>query len=74
MPILLLNEPSINTPLPVRPSVVAAVLSDIPETPPYFARMKRINTAGPPLLGDRETRRLPSIKPAAAGRNRTFSQ
>jgi hydroxyacylglutathione hydrolase len=46
-----------------RDAFVAAVLADIPDTPPYFARMKRINTAGPPLLGDR---RLPSIRPAAA--------
>jgi hydroxyacylglutathione hydrolase len=29
---------------------VAAVLSDLPETPPYFARMKRVNREGPPLL------------------------
>jgi hydroxyacylglutathione hydrolase len=49
-----------------RDAFVAAVLADIPDTPPYFARMKRVNTAGPPLLGERETRRLPSIKPAAA--------
>jgi hydroxyacylglutathione hydrolase len=49
-----------------RDAFVAAVLADIPETPPYFARMKRINKAGPPLLGDRAARRLPSIRPAAA--------
>lgn len=30
---------------------VAAVLGDLPETPAYFARMKRINQQGPPLLG-----------------------
>jgi len=30
---------------------VAAVLADLPETPPYFARMKRLNRTGPPLLG-----------------------
>jgi hydroxyacylglutathione hydrolase len=46
---------------------VAAVLGDLPETPSYFARMKRVNQAGPAvfglLAGDR---RVPSIKPAAA--------
>jgi hydroxyacylglutathione hydrolase len=30
---------------------VDAVLADLPETPPYFARMKRLNRNGPPLLG-----------------------
>ncbi|HXW08606.1 MAG TPA: rhodanese-like domain-containing protein [Vicinamibacterales bacterium] len=30
---------------------VAAVLGDLPETPPYFPRMKRINREGPPLVG-----------------------
>ncbi|MBI2835240.1 MAG: MBL fold metallo-hydrolase [Acidobacteria bacterium] len=30
---------------------VDAVLGDLPETPPYFPRMKRINHDGPPLLG-----------------------
>jgi hydroxyacylglutathione hydrolase len=48
-----------------REAFVAAVLADIPDTPPYFARMKRLNTAGPPLLNER-ARRLPSIRPAAA--------
>jgi hydroxyacylglutathione hydrolase len=43
---------------------VAAVLADLPDTPPYFARMKRVNKAGPPLI-DQE-RRLPAIRPAAA--------
>lgn len=30
---------------------VGAVLADLPETPAYFARMKRVNQHGPPLLG-----------------------
>jgi hydroxyacylglutathione hydrolase len=30
---------------------VAAVLGDLPETPPYFPQMKRVNRAGPPVLG-----------------------
>ena len=47
-----------------RDEFVAAVLADLPETPPYFARMKQMNKAGPPLLD--EQRRLPSIRPAAA--------
>lgn len=34
-----------------RAAFVAAVLGDLPETPPYFPRMKRINRAGPALLG-----------------------
>lgn len=33
-----------------RDQFVAMVLGDLPETPPYFPRMKRINAAGPPLL------------------------
>ena len=49
-----------------RTAFVAAVLADIPETPPYFARMKRVNAAGPPLLKDLPAVRLPSIRPAAA--------
>lgn len=47
-----------------REAFVAAVLADIPDTPPYFARMKRLNTKGPALVDP--ARRLPSIKPAAA--------
>jgi hydroxyacylglutathione hydrolase len=34
-----------------RDGFVAAVLADLPETPPYFSRMKRINREGPVLLG-----------------------
>lgn len=30
---------------------VAAVLGDLPETPSYFPRMKRVNHDGPPVLG-----------------------
>jgi hydroxyacylglutathione hydrolase len=36
---------------PDRDAFVAAVLADLPDTPPYFPRMKRINQEGPPLLG-----------------------
>jgi len=35
-----------------RADFVSAVLADLPETPPYFPRMKRLNRAGPPLLGE----------------------
>jgi len=46
---------------------VAAVLADLPERPPYFARMKHVNKDGPELLGlVNGTRRLPAIRPAAA--------
>jgi hydroxyacylglutathione hydrolase len=34
-----------------RDTFVAAVLADLPETPPYFSRMKKINREGPTLLG-----------------------
>ena len=34
-----------------REAFVAAVLADLPETPPYFPRMKKLNQEGPPLLG-----------------------
>ena len=33
-----------------RDQFVAAVLGDLPETPPYFPRMKRVNCDGPRLL------------------------
>jgi len=33
-----------------RDQFVAAVLRDLPETPPYFPRMKRVNCDGPPLF------------------------
>lgn len=32
-------------------SFVAAVLADLPDTPPYFPRMKALNREGAPLLG-----------------------
>jgi hydroxyacylglutathione hydrolase len=34
-----------------REAFVAAVLADLPDTPPYFKEMKRINQDGPGLLG-----------------------
>jgi hydroxyacylglutathione hydrolase len=34
-----------------RETFVAAVLADLPDTPPYFPRMKKLNQQGPPLLG-----------------------
>lgn len=50
-----------------RAAFVAAVLADIPGTPPYFARMKRVNAEGPALLTDTwSARPLPSIQPSAA--------
>ena len=47
-----------------RDAFVRAVLADIPPTPPYFARMKQVNKAGPPLVDP--ARRLPLLRPAAA--------
>jgi len=41
-------------------------LGDLPPTPPYFARMKRINADGPALLSSlRNPAKLPAIAPAA---------
>ncbi len=34
-----------------RDGFVSSVLGDLPDTPPYFGRMKRINREGPTLLG-----------------------
>lgn len=34
-----------------REAFVAAVLADLPDTPPYFPRMKKLNAAGAPVLG-----------------------
>ncbi len=34
-----------------RDGFIAAVLADLPETPPYFARMKRVNSDGARVLG-----------------------
>jgi hydroxyacylglutathione hydrolase len=46
---------------------VEAVLADIPPTPAYFARMKRINAQGPALLSETWMQRgLPAIQPSAA--------
>ncbi len=45
---------------------VAAVLADLPDTPPYFARMKKMNQEGPPLLGMVNGYRGPApLSPAA---------
>lgn len=50
-----------------RAAFVDAVLSDLPETPAYFARMKRVNCEGPALVGLIDaTPRLPQIAAAAA--------
>jgi len=50
-----------------REEFVTAVLGDLPETPPYFKRMKRVNREGPPLLGLLDRRKpLPGIRPMAA--------
>jgi len=50
-----------------RSAFVAAVLADIPGTPPYFARMKRVNAEGPVLLAETwAARPLPSIQASAA--------
>jgi hydroxyacylglutathione hydrolase len=44
-----------------------AVLSDLPETPPYFVRMKRINREGPALRGlVADPPPPPALRPAAA--------
>ena len=46
---------------------VAAVLADLPDTPPYFPRMKKLNQEGPPLLALVNGYRGPaSISPSAA--------
>jgi len=45
-----------------REQFIASVLAELPETPPYFARMKRLNSAGPRLLDlARGYRGLPSL-------------
>ena len=50
-----------------RGAFVTAVLADIPGTPPYFARMKKLNEQGPPLLESTwHPRGLPAIQPSAA--------
>ena len=50
-----------------RDTFVSAVLADLPETPQYFARMKRVNQHGPPLLRLGEGYRgVPAIPPRVA--------
>ncbi|HET7617180.1 MAG TPA: rhodanese-like domain-containing protein [Vicinamibacterales bacterium] len=52
---------------PSRETFVAAVLADLPDTPPYFKRMKRINREGPPVLGlASSTFTVHALPPAAA--------
>jgi hydroxyacylglutathione hydrolase len=47
---------------------VAAVLADLPDTPPYFPRMKRLNADGPHVLGPgRAAAAPPRLEPAVAG-------
>jgi hydroxyacylglutathione hydrolase len=46
---------------------VDAVLRDLPETPPYFAELKRLNQQGPPLLNlAAGISGVPALSPAAA--------
>jgi hydroxyacylglutathione hydrolase len=49
-----------------RDQFIAAVLADLPETPPYFALMKKINQEGPDLLGLVNGYRGPSAISASA--------
>jgi len=50
-----------------RDEFIAAVMADLPDTPPYFARMKQVNQHGPDVLGlVAGAPRLASLKPAAA--------
>jgi hydroxyacylglutathione hydrolase len=49
-----------------REEFVEAVLGDLPETPPYFRRMKRMNQQGPPLLNLGEAVPLLASIPADA--------
>jgi hydroxyacylglutathione hydrolase len=49
---------------PTRDAFVSAVLGDLPGTPPYFARMKRVNQQGPPVLG--LGRAVPEPRPLSA--------
>jgi hydroxyacylglutathione hydrolase len=45
------------------------ILADQPETPPYFAVMKRVNKVGSPLLGD-----LPPVEPLSPARLGTIAR
>ena len=48
-------------------SFVRAVLADLPETPPYFAELKRLNQIGPPVLGlGQALPATPALSPEAA--------
>jgi hydroxyacylglutathione hydrolase len=51
-----------------RDAFIAAVLADLPDTPPYFSRMKRLNAAGAPVarLAD-GLDAPPAIDPQTAG-------
>lgn len=50
-----------------RDAFVTAVLADLPETPPYFSRMKRVNQDGPPVRGLSEGYRgVPAVSAATA--------
>jgi hydroxyacylglutathione hydrolase len=50
-----------------RRAFVAALLADVPPTPPYFKRMKQLNAEGPALLESTwAARGLPAIPPDAA--------
>ena len=51
---------------PDRDAFVAAVLADLPDTPPYFPRMKKVNQEGPPLLGLVNGYNGPPVMSAAA--------
>jgi hydroxyacylglutathione hydrolase len=52
---------------PTKEAFVAAVLADLPDTPPYFPRMKKLNQEGPPLLGLVNAYRGPApISPGSA--------
>jgi hydroxyacylglutathione hydrolase len=53
--------------LSTRHAFVSAVLADLPDTPPYFGRMKRLNREGPTLLGfASKWRGVAPIDPGAA--------
>lgn len=49
-----------------REAFVAAVLNDLPDTPPYFPRMKRVNHDGPPVLD--LARGVPAAEPLPPSR------
>jgi hydroxyacylglutathione hydrolase len=49
---------------PSKAAFVTAVLDDLPETPAYFSRMKRVNRSGPPIRGLADG--VPPPRPLAA--------